>query len=179
MNKRLFVALDPPSEISQQLSSLNSALPGARWTSPEQLHLTLCFIGEVSSAVYTDICETLADIQSPPLQLRLQGMGFFPPRQEPRVLWVGIEANPQLLRLQRKIEEHLRRLRLPLEKRKFTPHITVARLQDCPSNWLGRYLQSYNTFSSAPFLLDHFCLYSSVLGRKGAQHFVEQEYWLE
>jgi len=176
MNKRLFVALDPPHEICEQLMQLHSALPGARWIPEEQLHLTLVFIGEVSSAAYLDICETLDTIHFSPFTLCLQGVGFFPPRQEPKVLWVGIKSSDALVRLQRKITDRLHDLGLSLERRKFTPHITLARLQDTPVSRLGHYLQTNNMISSEPFPINHFTLYSSILGRKGAQHFAEQKY---
>ncbi|MBV5317458.1 MAG: hypothetical protein JZU50_06585 [Desulfobulbaceae bacterium] len=65
MNKRLFVAIDPPSEIREQVATICCGLPDARWIPPEQLHLTLCFIGEVSSSAFLDIREVLREIKLP------------------------------------------------------------------------------------------------------------------
>ena len=132
MNKRLFVAIDPPEEIREQLAGICCGLPDARWTPPHQLHLTLCFIGEVSGAAFLDIREALEEISTPPFTLRLQGVGFFPPRGQPRVVWAGIEKNESLLVLQRKITTRLFALGFEPENRKFFPHITLARLQQTP-----------------------------------------------
>ena len=178
MNKRLFVAIDPPAEIRQQLAFLCCGLPDARWTPPEQLHLTLCFIGEVSGTAFLDIKEALGEIKAPPLDLRLQGVGFFPFRGQLRVVWAGLEKSEPLLALQRKITTRLFQLGLEPENRKFSPHITLARLHQTPPARVGRYLQEHGLFASAEFAVHAFSLYSSVLGRNGATHLVERDYGL-
>jgi len=176
MNKRLFIAIDPPPEVRDQLTGLCCGLPDARWTPPEQLHLTLCFIGEVDGATFLDIREALEQIQAAPFSLRLQGVGFFPPRGQPRVVWAGVEKSEPLMVLQRKITTRLFQLGVELENRKFSPHITLARLKETPAAKVGKYLAINGLFTSDPFAVDRFSLYSSVLGRKGATHVVEQAY---
>jgi 2'-5' RNA ligase len=178
MNKRLFVAIDPPQDIRDQLSLLCCGLPDARWTPPEQLHLTLNFIGEVEGSVFLDIREALSEISVPQLSLQLQGLGFFPPRGQPRVVWAGVEKNASLQLLQRKITTRLFHLGLEPDNRKFSPHITLARLQQTPATKVGKYLERNGFFRTLPFRVDHFSLYSSLLGRKGATHFVENRYLL-
>jgi RNA 2',3'-cyclic 3'-phosphodiesterase len=176
MNKRLFVAIDPPADIREQLAALCCGLPDARWVQPEQLHLTLCFIGEVDGSTFLDIREALPEIQTSPFPLRLRGVGFFPPRGLPKVVWVGIDPCEPLMVLQRKITTRLFQLSVELENRKFSPHITLARLQHTPASKVGKYLAINGLFGSEPFVADRFVLYSSVLGKKGASHFVEQVY---
>jgi len=178
MNKRLFVAIDPPAEIREQLVGICCGLPGARWIPPEQLHLTLCFIGEVSGSAFLDIREALEGIQVAPLSLRLQGVGFFPPRGQPRVVWAGIEKNEPLLVLQRKITTQLFQLGVEPENRKFSPHITLARLHQTPESRVGKYMEIQGLLRSEPFAVSSFLLYSSILGRRGASHTVEQKYHL-
>jgi len=178
MNKRLFVAIDPPPEIREQLTTICCGLPDARWVPPEQLHLTLCFIGEVSGAAFLDVKEALAEIKTAPFALRLQGVGFFPPRGQPRVVWAGIATSEPLAILQRKITTRLFALGLEPENRKFSPHLTLARLNQTPPSKVGRYLEEHGLFATAEFVVDRFLLYSSVLGRKGASHTVEQWYGL-
>jgi 2'-5' RNA ligase len=178
MNKRLFVAIDPPAEIREQLAGICCGLPDARWIPLEQLHLTLCFIGEVSGSAFLDIREALEGIQVAPLSLRLQGVGFFPPRGLPRVIWAGIEKSEPLLTLQRKITTRLFQLGVEPENRKFSPHITLARLHQTSATRVGKYMGIQGLLGSEPFVVDSFLLYSSVLGRKGASHTVEQEYRL-
>lgn len=161
------------------MTTLCCGLPDARWTPPERLHLTLCFIGEVSGAAFLDIKEALAEITAAPFALRLQGVGFFPPRGQPRVVWAGVETSEPLAVLQRKITTRLFALGQEPENRKFSPHITLARLHLTPAAKVGRYLEAHGLFTSAEFVTDRFLLYSSVLGRKGASHIVEQGYGLE
>lgn len=176
MNKRLFVAIDPPQQIRDRLAMLCCGLPSARWTPQEQLHLTLCFIGEVDGSTFLDIREALAEVTVPQFSLHLQGVGFFPPRGQPRVIWAGIEKSEPLHLLQRKITTRLFHLGLEPDNRKFSPHITLARLQQTPAAKVGKYLQNNGLFRSLPFLVDQFTLYSSLLGRAGALHLVEQQY---
>lgn len=176
MNKRLFVAIDPPQQIRDHLAMLCCGLPNARWTPLEQLHLTLCFIGEVDGSTFLDIREALAEVTVPQFSLHLQGVGFFPPRGQPRVIWAGIEKSEPLHLLQRKITTRLFHLGLEPDNRKFSPHITLARLQQTPAAKVGKYLQNNGLFRSLPFLVDQFTLYSSLLGRAGALHLVEQQY---
>lgn len=176
MNKRLFVAIDPPADTREQLVALCCGLPDARWVQPEQLHLTLCFIGEVDGSTFLDIREALAEIQPSAFVLRLRGVGFFPPRGLPRVVWAGVDSCEPLMVLQRKITTRLFQLGVTLENRKFSPHITLARLQHTPASKVGKYLAINGLFSSDPFAVDRFVLYSSILGKKGASHVVEQVY---
>ncbi|MGD9950682.1 MAG: RNA 2',3'-cyclic phosphodiesterase [Desulfobulbus sp.] len=176
MNKRLFVAIDPPQEICHQLSRLCCGLPNARWTPPEQFHLTLSFIGEVEGSAFLDICEALSEIFAPQLTLQLEGVGFFPPRGNPRIVWAGVQKNESLQVLQRKITTRLFQLGLEPENRKFSPHITLARLQHTPAGKVGKYLENNGLFQSYPFVVDQFTLYSSLLSRKGATHLAEQLY---
>ncbi len=142
------------------------------------MHLTLCFIGEVDGSTFLDISEALVTITAEPFSLQLRGVGFFPPRGLPRVVWAGIEKSEPLMTLQRKITTRLFQLGVTLENRKFTPHLTLARLRETSPAKVGRYLEANGLFSSAPFVVERFLLYSSILGRKGASHLVEQEYVL-
>lgn len=176
MNKRLFVAIDPPEAIREQLASLCCGLPDARWTPPEQLHLTLCFIGEVDGTTFLDIREALTGIAVAPFDLRVRGVGFFPPSGQPRVLWAGVERCEPLTVLQRKIATRLFQMGIELENRKYSPHITLARLQHTPTSKVGKYLAMHGLFAGGPFAVDRFSLYASVLGRKGATHCLEQAY---
>jgi len=176
MNKRLFIAVDPPEEVRERLALLCCGLPDARWAPPDQMHLTLCFIGEVDGAAFLDIREALTGIIAVPFDLRVRGVGFFPPRGQPRVVWAGIEQCEPLMTLQRKMVTLLFRMGIELENRKYSPHLTLARLQQTPAAKVGKYLMENGLFSGGSFTVDRFALYSSVLGRKGASHCLEQSY---
>jgi len=174
---RLFVAIDLPAPVKERLTELCYGLPGAKWMPPEQLHLTLRFIGEVDGGLYREIRSALAEIATPPFTMGLKGLGCFPPRKQPRVLWVGIHpiAEP-LLRLRNRLESTLVRLGLEPEHRKFAPHITLARLRETPLPRLANFLAGNGLFAAAPFPVKEFHLYSSVLSPKGAIHTVEESY---
>lgn len=176
---RLFVAIELPAEIKGQLATISYGVPGARWVDEDQLHLTVRFIGEVDGGIFHDIKEGLEAVRVAPFSLRLKGLGFFPPRGMPRVLWVGIEKNPQLVQLRNKVESRLVRIGLTPEGRKFAPHITLARLRDTPPNKLGNFLAGNGLFETSAFAVQEFLLYSSRLTPKGAIHTVEAAYGLE
>ncbi len=175
--QRLFTAIDLPEPVKEGLTEICCGLPGARWVEPAQLHLTLRFIGEVDGAAFREIREALAEIALPPFPMRLQGLGYFPPRKTPRVLWVGIEQpNDPLGQLRRRIEATIVRLGLEPEHRKFAPHITVARLKETPMPRLAKFLAGNGLFATAPWEATTFHLYSSTLSAKGAIHTIEASY---
>ena len=173
---RLFVAVDLPSEIKKEIGTISFGLPGARWIPADQLHLTLRFIGEVDGNLFKDIKEMLSSVTTEPFAMRLKGVGHFPPRKRPRVIWVGIEANDSLLRLRGKIESVLVRRGLEPEGRKYSPHITVARLKDTPAVKAGNFIAANGLFASPSFTVQEFLLYSSKLTAKGAIHTIEAVY---
>ncbi len=142
------------------------------------LSLTLHFIGAVDGGIYEDICESLADLKGDEFELKLSGIGFFPPRKAPQVLWVGVEKNEYLVQLRNRIGSALRRSGVELEKRKFSPHITVARLRNSPPKKLATFLVAHNLYKSTSIKISKFKLYSSVLTQNGAMHAVEAEYML-
>ncbi|HIJ79446.1 MAG: RNA 2',3'-cyclic phosphodiesterase [Desulfobulbaceae bacterium] len=173
---RLFIAIDLPEQVAQDLGRLCCGLPGARWVAPEQMHLTLRFVGEVDGALFREIKEGLAEIESPPFNLRLSGLGFFPPRKQPRVLWAGVEPQAPVIALRNKVERAVVSLGLEPEGRKFSPHLTMARLRETPLARLTRYLAGNAMYASPEFTVNEFHLYSSVLTAKGAMHRQEASY---
>lgn len=174
---RLFVAVDFPEDIIQQLTRLCYGLPGARWVNEDQLHLTLRFIGDVDGARFREIKDELAAIKLASFRLTLKGIGHFPPRKNPRVLWAGVEKNDSLLRLKGKVDSAITRVGLPGDDRKFAPHVTLARFREAPQlSRLTNYISGNNLFSTMPFGVTAFHLYSSQLTPKGAIHTIERSY---
>ncbi len=167
---RLFVAIDPPAAIIARLGSLCAGVPGARWVEPDQMHLTLRFIGEVEGAGRDDVRSELGRVLAAPFTLTLRGTDCFGGRRRSRTLWVGIEPSPPLLELQAKIEAALGRAGVAPEGRKFLPHVTLARLKAGPPDRIARFLAETGGFKSEPFAVDAFALYESQLNRGGAAH---------
>ena len=175
---RLFIAIDLPKKIKDELALISFGLPQARWVKPEQLHLTLRFIGEVDGALFQELKSALESVSGSSFPLRLQGLGCFPPRRDPRVLWVGIEESVELTGLRKKVDSCLANLGLPPEQRKFSPHITLARTPKTPLTRVARFLGDHALFRLPKFTVSNFHLYSSILTPKGALHRHEAEYLL-
>ena len=176
---RLFVALDLPEDIKLSLAPLTRGLGDVRWLLPEEQHLTLRFIGEVDNGRMEDVVEALTLVDGAPFELRLGGIGHFPPRGEPRIIWAGVEKSEPLKRLKRAVDRALDEIGLPAEGRKFTPHITLARLRRPPApQRLATWLATHSLYRSAPFTVRGFHLYSSWLRADGAEHTLEAGYEL-
>lgn len=175
---RLFVALDLPWELKQALARLAGGLPGARWVPAENYHLTLRFIGEVPPHRAEDLDLALAALRGRGFRLTLAGVGTFAKAGREVALWVGVERSPQLEHLQAKVETALQRAGLPAEKRRFQPHVTLARLDNAPLDRLAAWVQAHNLFRAEPLEVGHFTLFSSQLGKEASVYSPEVEYEL-
>jgi 2'-5' RNA ligase len=165
---RLFVAIEIPEDVREELTHLQAGLPGATWSPEENMHLTLRFIGEVREPMVEEISEALWRIQAEGFALKLSGVDRFGgegPRSPARLVFAGVEPVPALMRLQSKIEFALQDLGLEAEQRKFRPHITLARLKDTPMTRLGDFLAEHSLYRSRSFAVSEFALFSSMLGR--------------
>lgn len=176
---RLFVALSFPDEVCRSLAALRAGVPGARWANPEQFHLTLRFIGEIDGRMARAVSEELSSIIMPNFELSLFGVGTFGDKRKANTLWAGVRPNPALNRLQEKVDNAMLRVGLPPDRRKFTPHVTLARLNNAPFERLGAYLSHHALYNSPPFLCDRFTLYSSFLSSSGAIYTPEHIYRLD
>jgi RNA 2',3'-cyclic 3'-phosphodiesterase len=130
---RLFVALEIPGEVRARLATLISELrplaPTIKWVRTENLHLTLKFIGQTEAQRLEVIRTALAPIRSrDAIELKFRGLGFFPNKNRPRVLWAGINAPPGLAELADGIQAAMAEIEFPRQDRTFAPHLTLARL---------------------------------------------------
>lgn len=134
---RLFVALEIPSTVRDNLAALIDELRradaptpkhGPRWVRLENLHVTLKFIGHVDAAKLDPICAALSQVRSDsPVEIEFRGLGFFPGEKRPRVLWVGMKSSSNLPALANDVEKRLEPVGVARETREFTPHLTLAR----------------------------------------------------
>jgi 2'-5' RNA ligase len=176
---RLFVALDLPDTIKSQIAKLCAGLSDAKWIGRDQMHLTLRFIGEVDERQCEAMKAGLAGIHSSTFELKLSGVGQFPPRGKPRVLWVGVKAPLALNDLQQKVERSVVALGLLAEDRPFSAHITLARLKiPPPPEVVQQYLTRHSAFSTETISIEQFTLYSSHLTPSGATYRREGVYAL-
>ena len=176
---RLFVGLELPWELRQRVAMLSGAgIPGARWVPMENYHVTLRFIGETQRHIAEEIDHALAAVKARGFTLTLAGIGTFAKGGRSNTLFLGIERNPQLDHLQSKIETALQRCGLEPERRRFQPHLTLARLDNAPEGKLAAFVQAHNLFRAEPVPVEHFTLFSSLLGKEQPVYTAEVEYAL-
>ncbi len=177
---RLFVGLDLPSDLRKTVAELAYAgIPGARWVPPENYHVTLRFIGEAPRYVAEEIDHALSALKAPGFPLTLAGVGTFAKGGRTQSLHLGVERHPQLDRLRSKIETALQRCGLEPERRRFQPHLTLARLDNAAESNLADFVQSHNLFRAEPVQMQHFTLFSSLLGKDQPVYTPEIEYPLD
>ncbi|MEE8517047.1 MAG: RNA 2',3'-cyclic phosphodiesterase [Alphaproteobacteria bacterium] len=176
---RLFVAIELPEAVKAELARLCGGVPGAKWVKPENLHLTMRFIGEVNEDAANDIAAVLDQIRAPSFNLVLSGVGQFSSHRTPRVLWVGVEKNESLVYLTGKVESALVRAGVSPDRRRFSPHITLARLRTASKPRINSFVSTNAMFTAGPIDVDSFILFSSFLGRNGALHRPEAVYPLD
>ncbi len=175
---RLFSGLVLPADIRQHLAMLKSPLPGAKWVERDNLHLSLRFVGDIDNHQAADFADALSQIKCPPLDLRLQGLGLFGGKT-PTAVWAGVAANPALSNLTRMHENAARHAGLAPLGRKFTAHVTLARLKHSKAAVIARFLQRNGGFQTAPFQIDSFVLFSARPRTGGGPYVVEQTYPLD
>jgi 2'-5' RNA ligase len=178
---RLFVALEIPSAVRDNLAALINELQSAdsasskhraRWVRPENLHVTLKFIGHVDVVKLDAIRAALSQVPSgSPVDVRFRSLGFFPVEKRPRVLWAGIEASPDLATLANDIDQQLEPLGIARETRAFTPHLTLARF-DPPgiSDKLRAAIPKNTVREFGAFRTNKFHLIESKLKPSGAEY---------
>ncbi len=170
---RLFTGIEIPDEQREELRRLRQPLPGnSKWLEPENLHLTLRFAGDITNEQAAELADRLAAISVDAFEVRLAGLGVFG-GNEPRSLWAGIEAGPELETLARANERAARAAGLAPEPRAFKPHVTVARLKYASPGEIARILGRIGAFRSRPFLVGRFVLFSSRPKIGGGPYVVE------
>jgi len=170
---RLFTGIEIPAELRQELGRLRQPLPGnSKWIEPENLHLTLRFAGDIGNPQASELADRLAAITVDAFEVRLSGLDAFG-GNEPRSIWVGIEAGPELEALARANERAARAAGLSPEGRAFKPHVTIARLKYASPAAIARILGRIGAFRSRPFLVGRFVLFSSRPKIGGGPYVVE------
>lgn len=136
---RTFIAVHLPDIVKTHIRQLQDALRrcGAplRWVQPENMHLTLLFLGEIDESKIQPICSVLrlAAENHTPFDILFSGLGTFPNRKAPRVLWIGVQEGARpLCNLQQDIQQQITSLQLSFDKKKFHPHVTLGRSKGRP-----------------------------------------------
>lgn len=170
---RLFTALEIPREAAMSLSLLRGGIPGARWIDVENYHITLRFIGDVDGRTADELVHRLDRIDRPEFTLSLSGIGAFGSKK-PHSLWAGVSPAPEMFALQAEIERICQRIGLPSDQRKFTPHVTLARLKTSRLDDVAHYLSGRGDFHTMPFKTCRFVLMSSKESVGGGPYLTEE-----
>jgi 2'-5' RNA ligase len=180
-SKRLFIAIEIPASVQQSIGALSATLHkvddyGLSWVKSENIHLTLKFLGDtpVSSIGKIEEGITHAAASFAPFEITLSGSGCFPSPAQPRVLWVGLQADDRLGQLQRAIDDALANAGFAREKKPFSGHLTLARVSErCPiavSKNIYAHLMTLPTENLGTFSATEITLFQSVLSHSGAQY---------
>ena len=173
---RLFAGIALPPDVAERLHGLRGGVPGARWLEPENMHLNLRFIGNVDDSAFADVDDALGRVSSPAFDLEIKGAGEFSRGRRPVMIWAGIASNPLLLDLQRRIDAGLVKAGFPPEGRRYTPHVTLARIKDGARARVREFVAHNNLVHLGPFPVTHFTLFSSHLGHRAASYRAEAAY---
>lgn len=172
---RIFTGVEIPPDIGQALSMLRGGLPGARWIDPENYHLTLRFIGDVDEMVAQEVALMLGRVRRDTFDLHLEGLTSFGGRK-PRAVVANVAPTQALLDVQAEHERLMQRIGLEPEGRKYTPHVTLARLRESSSRDVAEYLSARGYFRTAAFPVSRFVLFSSRASTGGGPYVVEASY---
>jgi len=176
---RLFAALAIPEETAAPLTAATGfGVQGARWSAPENLHITLRFAGDIPESAAEDLHSALGSVVSPPFAVTVAGVGSFGDHAGVTAIWAGVEPNEPLSILHGRCEAAARRAGLKPDSRAWRPHITLAYLNGADPAEIGAWTQSNSLLRLAPFVADRFGLYSSRRTRGGSAYRLERSYAL-
>ncbi|HWL14823.1 MAG TPA: RNA 2',3'-cyclic phosphodiesterase [Opitutus sp.] len=169
--RRLFVSLPVPASVRAEFAKLVTRLPDVRWLPDEQWHVTMRFLGNVDDARVDEICDRLAAIRVEPFLLPTEGVGAFPAKGHPHVLWVGTgNGHPRLHQLRQRLDDALLAAGIDFDLRTFHPHITLARCGEDARVPVAQWLRHHAKFEGPPFPVDAFELMESELRPAGAHY---------
>ena len=175
---RLFVAVNFPARLRQKIARLSRPLQEAgvpgQWTGPDQVHLTLKFIGEVRAVDVEPISDALEEVAGKfrPFDLGFGPIGAFPSPRRPRVVWLGVEQTPELRFIKDDLERRLAELGIAREQRPYQPHVTLGRApHEAEAGEFRRLEEVARSLAvSDVYRVTHLDLMKSQLGAGGAVH---------
>lgn len=174
---RLFTGIEVPAEIGERLSLYRGGLPGARWVEPSDYHITLRFLGDVDVDTANAVHDLL-DMMRPrgAIELTLESLASFG-HDRPRSVHADIAENPALVELQAEHERIVRRAGLEPDKRRFSPHVTLARLnREASAEAVAHYIAQMGIFPRIGFTATRVALFSARESRGGGPYVVEATY---
>ena len=170
---RLFAAIDIPDQIRQSLADTVQRLKPtakARWSKPENLHITTKFLGEVPAAKLDAVIAALRAMPSAdPIPVEVRGFGWLPNPKSPRLLFAGIQAPEWLGQLHARTDRALQAVGVPAETKPFRPHLTIARVDaKLDLSALRQAILDLPSCQFGGFTAERFHLYESLTGGTGS-----------
>jgi 2'-5' RNA ligase len=172
---RLFTGIEIPPAVGDALSLLRGGLPGARWLEPDSYHVTLRFIGDIDERTADEVAGQLSRVRRASFAVAFEGLDSFGTRK-PHAIVARATFPAALGELQAEHERIMQRIGLPPEPRKFTPHVTLARLRGTSIREVAEYLSLRGGFTTAAFPVNRFVLFSSRDQTGGGPYLVEDAY---
>ena len=174
---RLFIAIPLPETVQADLARLAEPLRGLSWVDAGRLHLTLRFLGDVPAGLVEELEERLAAVRVESFILPVEGVGAFPPKGPPLVVWAGVgSGHPHLFQLRQRVDDAVLAAGIDMDVRHFVPHITLARCGKGGAPAAASWLHRHGSFASAQFRARGFDLCSSRLAAGGAEHTLRRRY---
>jgi 2'-5' RNA ligase len=174
VTKRLFVAIDLPESMRRLLEDLDPEVRDVRWIEADQMHLTLGFFGDISEDVDSALREKLRAIEFGTFFLPITGIGTFPLKGPPKIIWIGVgKAHPHLFQIHKRVQEAALAVGIEPDLRPWHPHITIARCRDVEMQSLRKFLKANADLDAGMIRVQAFHLYSSKLTPAGPIHTCE------
>ena len=175
MPKRLFIGLALPESCRKSLAEIDPGIKGLRWVHPAQMHLTLSFLGDVSSTAEDRLRAALPSVAVPPFFLPIRGVGAFG-GNHPTVVWAGVgKGHPHLFALHKHIQDAVIHAGLEPDLKPFHPHVTIGRARNISRQMLLPFLRHHEETEFGFYKVTGFNLYASILSPEGATYTVEME----
>ena len=177
---RTFIALELPQELKKALADLQAELRSrtdcVRWVKPEQIHLTLKFLGPTEEGLVEPVARILSNLAQgvTPFRTQIAGLGAFPNSRNPKIIWVGMPGDQgNLLQFQEQLEDALAHVGFAKEKRPFSPHLTLGRVKEGKGKReLEQLIETYQSKDLGSFAADTIVFFRSDLHPTGPVHSV-------
>ena len=168
--KRIFIGLQFPRAICDELKNLRGGVISANWVAYENYHLTLRFLGECDNNLLDDVCLALSQIRTCSFALQLQGVNHFKKKGVVKSLWVGVLKNPSLTALKTEIDTMLQNINIKEERRAFYPHVTLAKLSNPRLSEVTFFEQMNNLYYSKKFPTNYITIFESYSLKGGSTY---------
>ena len=172
---RLFTGIEIPEPLARELALIRGGLSGARWVEPENFHITLRFLGDIDQGLAREAYLELWRVRREPVQITLGELSFFG-GERPRSLIIKVQPSDDLMELQAEHERIMRRIGLAPETRRFTPHVTLARLRrEATPEAVAMALSAAPVFKLLSFTADRVTVFSARDSTGGGPYVAEAE----